>query len=194
MERRKKGSRRRRKAQAQVSKLHEHISNQRRDHAHKSARYLINAFDIIVFENLQIENMTKSAARTIEEPGTNVAAKSGLNRAILDQGWGYFMKVTTDKAEEAGRVVVKVNPQYTSRDCSQCGHRAKDDGCFEGRLYICSACALKLNRDVNAARVILDKGMRALAETEAESTEAVQRDDGSQQRKAVNKLAVRTAV
>jgi putative transposase len=194
--RRQRGSSRQRKARAQVARLHERISNQRRDHAHKTARALIQLFDILVFESLQITNMTKSAAGTVENPGTNVAAKSGLNRAISDQGWSYFMKVTTDKAEEAGRLLMKVDPAYSSRDCSQCAHRCKDDVCFRGRLYVCSVCGLKLNRDVNAARVILDRGLQALAEVEGlaevefvEPSKAVKRDDGSQQRKAVKQTS-----
>ena len=61
--------------------------------------------------------MTASASGTIEAPGRTVTQKAGLNRAILDAGWGQFTAILTAKAESAGRRVILVNPAYTSIDC-----------------------------------------------------------------------------
>ena len=169
--RRKRGSRRQRKARARVARLHERIANQRRDHAHKTARALIERFDLIALEDLHVKNMTASARGTIDAPGTNVAQKQGLNRSILDQGWSLFRQTLTDKAEEAGRLIVTVNPAHTSQDCSHCGARA---GTFDERVYTCGACDIHLDRDVNAARNILDRARRGLADQqESENTLAV---------------------
>ena len=65
--------------------------------------------------------MTRSASGTVQEPGRNVAAKSGLNRSILDAGWGQFLAILLAKAEGAGRRVVKVDPRGTSITCHLCG-------------------------------------------------------------------------
>ncbi|MFI6708406.1 RNA-guided endonuclease InsQ/TnpB family protein [Nonomuraea sp. NPDC050478] len=86
--RKKRGSERRRKAVARVAALHAKVRRQRLDHAHKAALALVRGYDLIVREDLRIANMTRSASGTIERPGRNVAQKSGLNRSILDAGWG----------------------------------------------------------------------------------------------------------
>ncbi|MFG3438206.1 RNA-guided endonuclease InsQ/TnpB family protein [Nonomuraea sp. NPDC047897] len=86
--RKKRGSRRRRKAVARVAALHAKVRRQRVDGAHKTALALVCGYDVIVHEDLRIANMTRSASGTIDAPGRNVAAKAGLNRSILDAGWG----------------------------------------------------------------------------------------------------------
>jgi len=117
------GSGNRRRARRKLAKLHRTLANQRRDFHHQSARNLINTCDVIAVEDLAITNMTRSASGTVEAPGRNVAAKAGLNRSILDAGWGQFLAILLAKAEGAGRRVVKVNPRDTSITCSLCGMR-----------------------------------------------------------------------
>jgi len=112
--RKKRGSLNRGAARAVVANRHRKVSNQRRDLHHQVARRLVDAYDVIALEDLAVKNMTRSASGTRELPGTNVAAKRGLNRSILDAGWAQFAAILAAKAEEAGRVMVKVNPQYTS--------------------------------------------------------------------------------
>jgi putative transposase len=68
--------------------------------------------------------MTRSAVGTVEQPGRNVAAKSGLNRSILDAGWGMFLRVLAAAAESAQRELIAVDPTNTSRRCPACGHCA----------------------------------------------------------------------
>jgi putative transposase len=101
-------------------------------------------------EDLRVANMTRSAKGTVEAPGRNVAQKSGLNRSILDAGWGQFVSILTAKAESAGRRVVLVNPAYTSIDCHACGAsctRPRQDS------VVCPVCG-EHDADVNGARNI----------------------------------------
>jgi putative transposase len=119
--RRQSGSGNRRKAKRKLAKLHRKIANRRLDFHHKTARRLIDSSDVIAVEDLATANMTRSASGTTVEPGRNVAAKAGLNRSILDAGWGQFISILVAKAEEAGRRMVKVDPRDTSRTCHRCG-------------------------------------------------------------------------
>ncbi|MBD3143992.1 transposase [Microbispora camponoti] len=164
--RKKRGSRRRRKAVAWVAALHAKVRRQRQDYAHKQALALVAAYDLIVYEDLRIANMTRSAAGTIVQPGRNVAAKSGLNRSILDAGWGVFLRVLAHKAESAGRELIAVNPANTSRTCSRCGHCAKDNRLTQAR-FRCQACGHEAHADVNAAKNILRAGLALRGAAEA---------------------------
>jgi putative transposase len=117
------GSGNRRRAKRKLAKLHRTLASQRRDFHHQTARKLIDTCDVIAVEDLAITNMTRSASGTVQAPGRNVAAKAGLNRSILDAGWGQFLAILLAKAEGAGRRVVKVNPRDTSIICCLCGAR-----------------------------------------------------------------------
>lgn len=136
--RRKRGSNRRHKAVRTLQRTNEHIANQRKDTAHKIARNLVNQYDLIAVENLQITNMLKN---------------HNLAKSIADAAWNTFINILTSKAEEACRRVVKVDPRYTSQDCSTCGKRVKKD--LSMRIHSCPYCGLVLDRDVNAAINIL---------------------------------------
>jgi putative transposase len=144
------GSGNRRRLRRQLARQWRQVRNQRRDFHHKTARALVNAYDTIALEDLRVANMTRSAKGTVEAPGRNVAQKSGLNRSILDAGWGQFASILTAKAESAGRRVVLVNPAYTSIDCHACGAsctRPRQD------TVVCPVCG-KHDADVNGARNI----------------------------------------
>lgn len=91
------------------------------------------------------------------EPGTNVGAKTGLNRAILDAGFGQLLKMLDYKCERSGSRLVKVNARGTSQDCSGCGLKVPKP--LRQRTHHCSACGLVLDRDVNAARNVLARGL-----------------------------------
>ncbi|WP_232320628.1 RNA-guided endonuclease InsQ/TnpB family protein [Herbidospora daliensis] len=110
--------------------------------------------------------MTRSAAGTIGLPGRNVGAKSGLNRSILDAGWGVFLTILADKAESAGRELISVNPSGTSRTCARCGHRAKENRPTQAE-FACTACGHTAHADVNAAINILRAGLALRAVVEA---------------------------
>ncbi|MFG3437607.1 RNA-guided endonuclease InsQ/TnpB family protein [Nonomuraea sp. NPDC047897] len=164
--RKKRGSKRRRKAVARVAALHAKVRRQRVDGAHKAALALVRGYDVIVHEDLRIANMTRSASGTIEAPGRNVAAKSGLNRSILDAGWGVFLTILSHKAESAGRELIAVDPRNTSRTCSRCGHVAKENRLTQA-AFACTACGHTAHADVNAAINILRAGLALRQATQA---------------------------
>lgn len=147
---------RRRRARAEVARLHARVARQRKDTLHKLSRVLVNSYDLIALEDLRIPNMTRSAAGTAGLPGTNVAAKAGLNRSILDAGWGILANMIAYKAAEAGRRVALVDPRHTSASCSGCGHVHPEDRVTRGR-WRCCACGLDVHADINAARNILHR-------------------------------------
>ncbi|WP_307832448.1 transposase [Planomonospora sp. ID91781] len=156
--RKQRGSRRRRKAAARVAALHAQVRRQRLDHIHKTALALVRDYDLIVHEALKVANMTRSASGTAEQPGRGVAAKSGLNRSILDAGWGVFLTVLAYKAESTGRELIAVEPRNTSRTCARCGHCAKENRLTQA-AFACTACGHAAHADVNAAINILRAGL-----------------------------------
>ena len=108
---------------------------------------LARRFDLIRFEDLRIKNMTRSGKGTVSNPGSNVKAKSALNRAILAQGWGLLVRRTQDKAP--GRVE-KVRAAYTSLRCSACGWIDKNSRDSQAG-FCCVACGFTCNADINAS-------------------------------------------
>jgi len=119
---------------------------------------------VIVFEDIQIGNLTRAPkAKQDETTGqylpNGAAAKGGLNKSILDAGWGMFVGMCSAKAESAGRTLLKVNPQYTSQICSNCGTVKKKD--LSERWHTCE-CGAELDRDVNAAVNILTRGKQQM--------------------------------
>lgn len=140
-------------AARRLARAKEREANARRDWLHKKSREIVDRCDLIAIEDLRMRSITASARGTISEPGTNVRAKSGLNRALLDAGFGIFGTLIREKAAYAARTVVSVNPRYTSQTCAECGHVAKASR--EGAHFTCVQCGHQADADVNAARVIL---------------------------------------
>ncbi|WP_347257012.1 transposase [Actinomadura sp. RB99] len=165
------GSNRRRKAIRRVAALHAKVRRQRLDHAHKAAPALVREHDLIVHEELRIANMTRSARGTVERPGSKIAQKTGLNRSILDAGWGVFLTVLAHKAESAGRELIAVNPTGTSRTCAVCGHSAADNRIGQA-VFRCCACGHAAHADVNAAVNILGAGLALREAAQAAQREA----------------------
>ena len=155
----KKGSSRWRERRRVLSNRQHRQRVANRNEAHRLTTELVRGHDLIVAEELLIRNMTRSARGTVEEPGTNVRAKSGLNRSINEQTWGLILTQLAYKAEWAGRQLVKVDPKHTSQTCSVCG--VMDGSNRSGKEYDCSGCGSHLDADVNAARVILQRGLAA---------------------------------
>jgi putative transposase len=158
LSRRQRGSKRRRKARERIAGVHRKIRRQRLDFAHKTARKLVRDHDLIAHEALQVGNMTRSASGTLQAPGTGVAAKAGLNRSILDAGWGVFLNVLRAKAESAGRTIVEVDPRHTSQRCAQCGHTAADNRISQAS-FRCQSCGHAAHADQNAAENIRRAGL-----------------------------------
>ena len=165
LSRKKRGSKRRRKAAHLVGKAHRRIRNQRKDFHQKEARKLVTQYQIMVFEKLQPANMSrcpkpKQDEKTGQYLPNGANAKAGLNKSILDAGWGQFQQIVMNKAEWAGSRVLLVSPKYTSQLCSGCGAIVHKE--LEERWHQCS-CGCSLDRDHNAAVNILRLGMQLLA-------------------------------
>nr|WP_273377955.1 transposase [Actinopolymorpha pittospori] len=133
--RRNERSAKHRRAVVKVAKLQRKVRRQRVDHAHKAALNLVRTYDQIAHENLNIASMVRAPKPKPEpaRPGSflanGAAAKAGLNKSILDAGWGCFLGILADKAESAGRVVIAVDARNTSRTCPRenCGHVSEDN-------------------------------------------------------------------
>jgi putative transposase len=144
------GSSRRMRAKRAVARLRACEADRRKDWTEKVSTDIARRFDVIMVENLQIRNMTRSAKGTQENPGRNVRQKAGLNRSILRSGWGLLVRRLEQKAP--GRVE-KVNPAFTSQRCSTCGQ--VDSKSRESQaVFRCTACGYVCNADVNAAKNI----------------------------------------
>jgi putative transposase len=149
--RRKRGSHRREKTKRAIAKLKARERDRRKDWVEKTTTDLARRFDVIRVEDLDIRKMTRSARGTVEQPGTRVAQKRGLNRAIGRSGWGQLVTRLQHKA--CGRVE-RVQAAYTSQRCSACGHVAPGNRKSQA-IFECQACnAGRCNADVNAARNI----------------------------------------
>ena len=110
-----------------------------------------------MIEDLQVRNMSRSAKGTIDEPGTNVAAKAGLNKSILDQGWGMFRRMLDYKQCWRGGELIAVPPRYTSQECHKCHHVSKLNRPQQA-LFLCVQCGYSYHADVVAAINILALG------------------------------------
>jgi putative transposase len=162
LSRAKKGSNRREQVKLEVARLHEKIVNRRRDFVCKTARSYVNNNDTICLEALKITNMNKKPAPKSDDNGhflpNGASAKSGLNKSIADAGWGLFNQKIDHAAEDAGRIVIRVDPKYTSQRCSSCGHISADNRKSQA-VFVCKACGFNANADVNAAVNILNIGL-----------------------------------
>jgi putative transposase len=170
--RKKHRSKRRRKAVARLAARHRKVRRQRLDLAHKAALTLVRDHDVIAAEALNIAGMTRRArARPDPDyPGrflpNGQSAKAGLNRSILDAGWGVFLTVLRAKAESAGRTVVEVDARHTSQRCAACGHVAPGNRVTQA-VFRCLACGHAAHADVNAAVNILRAGLARQADAQA---------------------------
>ena len=145
-----RGSERRKGVRLAIARLKARETDRRKDWAEKASTDIARRFDTIRVEDLLIKNMTRSAKGSAGNPGRNVRQKSGLNREILRSGWGLLVRRLEEKA--ASRVE-KIKPAFTSQRCSACGHVDAKSRESQAR-FVCTACGLACNADVNAARNI----------------------------------------
>jgi putative transposase len=145
------------KQQQRIAQLDIRIANCRYDFLHKISTETSKNHAVIVLEDLQVRNLSRSAKGTVEEPGRNVAQKAGLNKAILDQGWGTFRRMLEYKQVWRGGEVIAVNPRYTSQTCPACGHVSKANRPQQA-LFSCQQCSYSYHADVVAAINILAVG------------------------------------
>jgi len=148
--RKKKGSANRCKARISLAKQHRKIRNQRSDFHHKEFRKIVNKYNPVIVEDLNIKGMVKN---------------HHLAKSISDAGWGQFLSYLTCKAAEAGSKLEKVAPHYTSINCSNCGNRVPKT--LSDRIHKCPFCNIVLDRDHNAAINILQKSTVGATESNA---------------------------
>ena len=134
------------------ARLHERVSNQRKDFQHKLSRKIVDEFGYIYIEKLQPKEMVKD----------NFGI---LNKYINDAAWTQFFSLLSYKAGDAGRKLIAVNPKNTTQACSGCGKIVPKD--LSVRVHNCSHCGLVLDRDLNAAKNIFGLGHSLVFETEA---------------------------
>jgi putative transposase len=152
-----RGSKNRRRAKLLVAKAHRRIRNKRRDFHHQEARKIVDRHGAIAIEGLRIKNMVRNPH---------------LAKSISDAGWNQFLTILTHKAEEAGVVVVVVNPAGTSQVCSGCGRSVPKT--LSDRWHTCpyEDCGLSIQRDHNSAREILNRAGLARAVAGAPAAES----------------------
>ena len=130
-----------------IAKVHERIRNKRHNFAHQESRKMVNRHSFIAVEKLGVQEMQKNRR---------------LAKSIADVAWSLFRHCLKYKAEEAGIGFKAVDPEYTSQDCSACGHREKKT--LSQRVHHCKACGYKTDRDHNAAINILTLGLQRQAD------------------------------
>jgi putative transposase len=147
-----KGTPERRKHRKEVARVHERIRFRRDNFTHQESRRLVDSFGVLCVEDLHVNRMTHNHC---------------LAKSIHDASWSEFFSKLAAKAEEAGRKFMKVNPAYTSQDCSRCHHRQYMP--LDARTYECPCCGLVLDRDHNASLNILSVGLHALGSQPVEA-------------------------
>ncbi|MGB5446859.1 MAG: transposase [Psychromonas sp.] len=159
-----KGSANWQKQKLEIAKLHQKATNIRRDYQQKSTTIISNNHAMIVVEDLKVVNMSKSAKGTEEQQGRNVKQKSGLNRAILDQGWGEIRRQLKYKMEWQGGIFLAVPPHHTSQTCPVCLHKDKANRTTQAS-FVCVECGFTENADIVGAINVLNRGLATLAKT-----------------------------
>jgi len=149
LSKKKKLGKNRQKAKLRVARIHEKLANTRRDFLHKVSSNLVSAYSLIALEKLAVQAM----------------AKNNFGKSINDAGWNMFANMLAYKAESAGCQVVFVDPKDTTKECSVCGTKTGKE--LKERTHNCPCCGLSMNRDMNAALVILKRATAGTAGSNA---------------------------
>ncbi|NEO36113.1 MAG: transposase [Moorea sp. SIOASIH] len=134
----KKGSNNRKRAVVKLGKAHKKVADTRKDFHFKTAKGLLDSHDLVAHEKLNIKGL----------------AKTKMAKSVLDAGWGQFLSILSTKAENAGLVTKAVNPKNTSQNCSNCGKKVPKK--LKDRIHSCPHCGYTEDRDINAAKNILN--------------------------------------
>jgi putative transposase len=157
-------SRREQRSYDQIAVIRARQARRRKDWLHKQTTDLAKNHGLVVLEDLRIQSMTRSARGTIASPGKNVKAKAGLNRLILGMAWGTTGRMLAYKCRASGGELVKVNPRHSSLTCARCGYVAVGNRVGQAS-FRCRGCGYRANADINAAQVLLARGLAARSGT-----------------------------
>ena len=127
-----------------VKRIHERIGNKRHEFLHKITNDILKQYDFMSIEDIDVNSIIR---------------KRWNKKRIYDVAWSNFANILFHKAENADKIVVKINPAYTSQTCSECGTRTVMEE--KDRIYNCSCCGMVKDRDVNAAINILRLGTQS---------------------------------
>ena len=140
-----KGSNNRNKQRIKVARLHEKVTNQRKDFLHKCSKHITKAFDCVCIEDLNMKGMSQAL---------------NFGKSVADNSFGTFVTMLDYKLSEQGKQLIKIDKWYpSSKTCSCCG-AIKEALLLEERTYKCDACGFTLDRDYNASINIKNEGMR----------------------------------
>jgi putative transposase len=153
LSRKKKGTKAYENAKIKVERLHEKILNLRNNYLHQISKQIVDKYDVIVVEDLNVMQML-------------MENKRGLNKEIADASWKKLLDFIEYKAIKNGKRVVKVDPRNTSQICCNCGNIVKKE--LRQRIHICPYCGIKIHRDLNAAKVLQKLGTSLLFEKKSE--------------------------
>ena len=160
-------SRNRRKAVQRVQRVYAKVTAQRKNFCHQESRKIVNRFDLIAVEKLNIKGLVRTR----------------MSKSILDAGWGIFLNQLTYKAENAGKHIIEVDPSGTSQECPRCGQVKRKE--LSERIHSCTHCGLVLDRDVAASKVILSRAVES--NRSVTPSEGLASTCGSRRRRAVSK-------
>jgi putative transposase len=185
------GSRSYRVTKKKIAKLKAYGANVRKDFAHKTSHTLVKSqAEVFVFEDLKLSNMTRAPKAKVDEKGRYIAngaaAKAGLNKSMLSSALGLVKQFVSYKAASANKLVLSVPAHYTSQECSAC-QKVDPLSRVSQDVFKCTSCGHTENADMNAAKVIKDRGIKALKK----HLEAV--NDGSFKQKVKKVVRVRRA-
>ena len=151
-----------RRQKAVITRLHQSIAAMRKTVLHQISTAISQNHAVVVLEDLKVRNMAASARGTVAHPGRKVRQKSGLNKAILDQGWGMLKQMLGYKLQWSGGMLLLVDPAYSSQGCAAC-HGVDAKNRVSQAVFVCQHCGHTDHADVNAAQNVLARGLRSTA-------------------------------
>ena len=156
LSRKKRGSARRKKAVRIFAQARARQARKRLDFLHKETAKIASVHALVAMEDLTVRNLTASARGTVEEPGTRVSQKAGLNREILDTAPALLMQLLSYKVMDTGGdwAIAPTKKLKPSQTCPHCGHVAKK--ALDQRVHVCQSCGHTEPRDTASARVVLN--------------------------------------
>ncbi len=149
--RKEKGSKNWFKARQRIASQHARVRRQRLDFSHKLSTRLVREHSLIAFEDLKVRNMVRNHA---------------LAKSIHDAGWAHLIKLTEYKAVKVGKLVIRVGPAYSTQECFFCGSLNPID--HSTREFVCRGCERTLDRDINAARIVLKRAIARVGQDMSE--------------------------